>query len=150
VAATTVSEKKYRARTVKSRKYIEKTSRMLPGGVESNIRLFAPYPFVTREAQGPYLWDIDGNKYIDYAIGYGTLILGHNHPSIVRAVKTQVGRGGIFGAPNEHTYDYVKLVKKAFPSVELFRGHHERDKGREGLHRQGEDRQGGRVISRRS
>jgi glutamate-1-semialdehyde 2,1-aminomutase len=121
VAATTVSEKKYRAMTVESRKYIEKTSKMLPGGVESNIRLFAPYPFVTREAQGPYLWDIDGNKYIDYAIGYGTLILGHNHPSIVKAVKAQVGRGGIFGAPNEHTYDYVKLVKKAFPSVDLFR-----------------------------
>ncbi len=121
VATVTSSEKKYRAKTRESRKYIENAKKLIPGGVESNIRLFEPYPFVAHRAQGPYIWDIDGNKMIDFALGYGPLLLGHRHPAVVKAVKEQVDRGSMFGSPTEFTAEYVKLVQKALPSVEMFR-----------------------------
>ncbi|OGS55510.1 MAG: hypothetical protein A3K60_06880 [Euryarchaeota archaeon RBG_19FT_COMBO_56_21] len=114
-------EQKYRTRTNKSRKYIENAKTHIPGGVESNIRVFEPYPFVARKGEGPYIYDIDGNKMIDYALGYGPLILGHRHPEVVKAVKEQVDRGSLFGSPTEAPSEYVKLVKKAMPSIELFR-----------------------------
>ena len=121
VTTVTSSEKKYRAKTKESRKYIENAKKLIPGGVESNIRVFEPYPFVSHRAQGPYIWDIDGNKMIDFALGYGPLLLGHRHPAVVKAVKAQVDRGSMFGSPTEFTSEYVKLVQKALPSVEMFR-----------------------------
>ena len=114
-------EKRYKERTRKSKNYIEKSKRLIPGGVESNIRLFSPYPFVSRRAEGPYLYDIDGNKITDYALGYGPLILGHKHPKVVKAVKNQVDRGSMFGSPTELTAKYVEIVRKAMPSIEMFR-----------------------------
>ncbi len=114
-------ERKYKQKTQKSKKHIEWSRGLMPGGVESNIRLFKPYPFVSRRAQGPYIYDIDGNKMTDYTLGYGPLILGHRHPKVVKAVKEQVDRGSMFGSPTELPAKYVELVKKAMPSIEMFR-----------------------------
>ena len=114
-------EKEYVSRTEKSRAHFEKAKRLLPAGVESNVRYFEPYPFVVRSAKGPYLYDIDGNKIIDYALGYGPMILGHNHPDVVRAVKVQIGKGMMYGTSGELAVDYVNVVRKAMPSIELFR-----------------------------
>lgn len=114
-------EKKYKQRTRKSKEHIERSKSLIPGGVESNIRLFKPYPFVSRKAEGPYIYDIDGNKIIDYTLGYGPLILGHRHPRVVKAVKEQVDRGSMFGSPTELPTKYVELVRKAMPSIEMFR-----------------------------
>jgi len=91
-------EKEYVRKTKKSRAHYAKARQLLPSGVESNVRFFEPYPFYVKKAQGPYLWDIDGNRIIDYALGYGPMILGHNHPSVKRAVKEQLERGVLFGA----------------------------------------------------
>jgi len=115
------SEKKYKAKTKKSKKHFEKAKKLIPAGVESNIRLFTPHPFIAREGKGPYIFDIDGNKLFDFALGYGPLILGHRRPEVVKAVKAQVDRGSMFGAPSEYAVEYVELVKKALPSIELFR-----------------------------
>ena len=117
----TSCEKRYRAKTKKSGEHIKEAAKHLPAGVESNIRLFSPNPFVVRRAKGAYLYDIDGNKIIDYALGYGPMILGHTRPEVIRAVKEQAEKGTVFGAPSEISVDYVKLVKKAMPSIELFR-----------------------------
>lgn len=114
-------EKEYLARTRKSREHWKKAKRLIPAGVESNVRFFEPYPFYVKRAKGAYLWDLDGNKIIDYALGYGPMILGHNHPAVVRAVKEQVDRGTMFGTPVELAYEYVKMVQKAMPSIEMFR-----------------------------
>jgi glutamate-1-semialdehyde 2,1-aminomutase len=114
-------EKEYVSRTRRSREHFKKAVKLLPAGVESNIRLFKPYPFVSRRAEGPYIYDIDGNKLIDYTLGYGPLILGHRHPKVVKAVKDQVDRGSMFGSPTELPAKYVELVKKAMPSIEMFR-----------------------------
>ena len=118
---STSCESRYRAKTKKSEEHIRKAREHLPAGVESNIRLFSPHPFVVKRAKGAYLYDIDGNKIIDYALGYGPMILGHTRPEVIRAVKEQAEKGTVFGAPSEISVDYVKLVKKAMPSIELFR-----------------------------
>jgi len=114
-------EKEYVRKTKKSRAHYAKARQLLPSGVESNVRFFEPYPFYVKKAQGPYLWDIDGNRIIDYALGYGPMILGHNHPSVKRAVKEQLERGVLFGASPDQAVEYVKMVQKALPSIEMFR-----------------------------
>ena len=117
----TTSESRYRDRTRRSREHIERSRDLIPGGVESNIRLFEPYPFVSAKAEGAYLYDIDGNKLVDYTLGYGPLILGHRHPAVVQAVKEQVDRGSMFGSPTELPTKYVELIQEAMPSMEMFR-----------------------------
>jgi glutamate-1-semialdehyde 2,1-aminomutase len=114
-------EKEYVSKTRRSREHQRKAVKLLPGGVESNIRLFSPYPFVSRRAEGPFLYDIDGNRMIDYTLGYGPLILGHRHPKVVKAVKEQIDRGSMFGSPTELPARYVEQLRKAMPSMEMFR-----------------------------
>jgi len=114
-------EAKYTAKRKKSKAHYEQAKKHLPAGVESNIRLFEPHPFIAKEGKGPYLYDIDGNKLIDFALGYGPLILGHRRPEVIKAVKEQLNRGTMFGSPTLNALEYVKLIKKALPSIELFR-----------------------------
>ncbi|MBU0623748.1 MAG: aminotransferase class III-fold pyridoxal phosphate-dependent enzyme, partial [Candidatus Thermoplasmatota archaeon] len=98
MAAQASYEKEYVARTSRSKAHFDKAKKLIPSGVESNVRFFEPYPFYVKRAKGAHLWDIDGNKIIDYALGYGPMILGHNHPAVIRAVKEQVDKGTMFGA----------------------------------------------------
>src|SRR4030042_1207978 len=114
-------EKEYVSRTKKSRAHWEKVRKHIPSGVESNVRFFEPYPFFVKSAKGPYIFDIDGNKIIDFALGYGPMILGHNNPAVIKAVKAQAEKGTMFGASVEMAYDYVKMIKRAMPSIEMFR-----------------------------
>lgn len=114
-------EKEYVSRTRKSRAHWEKVRKLIPSGVESNVRFFEPYPFYVKKAKGAYLWDLDGNKITDYALGYGPMILGHNHPAVSKAVKEQVDKGTMYGASGELAFEYVNMVKKAMPSIEMFR-----------------------------
>jgi len=121
MAAYASYEKEYVRRTRKSREHWEKVRKHIPAGVESNVRFFEPYPFYVKRAKGPYIWDLDGNKIIDFALGYGPMILGHNHPDVVRAVVGQVKKGTMYGASSEMAHDYVRMVQKAMPSIEMFR-----------------------------
>ncbi len=114
-------EKEYVSRTTKSRAHWEKVRKLIPSGVESNVRFFEPYPFYVKKALGAYIWDLDGNKITDYALGYGPMILGHNHPAVVKAVKEQVDKGTMYGASAEMAFEYVSVVQKAMPSIEMFR-----------------------------
>lgn len=114
-------EKEYLCKTRKSRAHWEKVRKCIPSGVESNVRFFEPYPFYVKRANGAYLWDLDDNKIIDYALGYGPMILGHNHPAVAKAVKEQVDKGTMFGASAEMALDYVNMIRKAMPSIEMFR-----------------------------
>ena len=118
---STSCENKYRAKTKKSGEHIRNAREHMPAGVESNIRLFSPHPFVVDRAEGAYLFDIDGNKYIDYALGYGPMILGHTRPEVLKAVKEAADKGTVYGAPSEKPIELAKLIKKAMPSIELFR-----------------------------
>jgi len=91
---------RYQQRTSASRALIERGRRTMPLGVESNFRFFEPYPIFIDRALGARVWDVDGHEYIDHALCFGALMVGHAHPAIVRAVSTQAERGLMFGMPH--------------------------------------------------
>ncbi|GAC1397327.1 MAG: glutamate-1-semialdehyde 2,1-aminomutase [Ktedonobacteraceae bacterium] len=97
---------------------------LLPGGVNSPVRAFRGVggePVFIDHAQGPYLYDVDGNKYLDYVQSWGPMILGHAYPSVVDAVVQASQRGFSFGAPTQAESELAKLVIERVPSVEMMR-----------------------------
>jgi glutamate-1-semialdehyde 2,1-aminomutase len=98
--------------------------RVIPGGVNSPARAFGGVggnPVVMARGQGPFLFDLDGNQYIDYIGSWGPLILGHCHPHVTQAVETALRRGASFGAPTEAETELAELVIDAMPSIEMVR-----------------------------
>ena len=107
--------------TEKSRKLFEEAKKVLPGGVSSPVRAIKPYPFYTKRANGSKITDIDGNEYIDYVMGYGPLLLGHNHPAIKEAVIKQLSDGWLYGTPTELEVTLAKEIIKLYPSIGMVR-----------------------------
>jgi glutamate-1-semialdehyde 2,1-aminomutase len=99
----------------------ERAKKLMPGGVNSPVRAFQPYPFFTERAKGSRLFDVDGKEYVDYCLGYGPLILGHAHPKLIDAVKTQLENGSLFGTPTEQEVELVELICTLVPSAEMVR-----------------------------
>ncbi|MBI1889463.1 MAG: glutamate-1-semialdehyde 2,1-aminomutase [Burkholderiales bacterium] len=95
-----------------------------PGGVNSPVRAFRSVggtPRFITHAEGPYFWDADGKRYIDYIGSWGPAIVGHAHPEVVRAVQEAAARGLSFGAPTEGEIDMAEEICKLVPSVEQVR-----------------------------
>src|SRR3954463_12027422 len=109
---------------VRSRDAYQRACRVIPGGVNSPARAFGAVggqpPFIAR-GEGPYLFDIDGNEYLDYVGSWGPLILGHAHPRVVRAIEETARKGATFGAPTELETKLAELIIRAMPSVEMVR-----------------------------
>jgi glutamate-1-semialdehyde 2,1-aminomutase len=108
----------------RSQQAFERASRLIPGGVNSPARAFGAVggnPIFIERGEGPYLFDIDGNKYLDYVGSWGPLILGHCHPRVVRAVHDALMRGASFGAPTEVELLLAEEIMKCFPSIEMVR-----------------------------
>jgi glutamate-1-semialdehyde 2,1-aminomutase len=96
----------------------------MPGGVNSPARAFGAVggePIFIDRGRGAYLWDIDGNRYIDYVGSWGPLILGHAHPAVVAAVSEATRRGTSFGAPTEAENQLAQLIVDSVPSIEKVR-----------------------------
>jgi glutamate-1-semialdehyde 2,1-aminomutase len=96
----------------------------MPGGVNSPVRAFKAVggtPFFVAKGEGCYLWDVDGNRFIDFVCSWGPLILGHAHPEVVAAVKEAVERGTTYGAPTELEVALAEKIQQAFPSMEMLR-----------------------------
>jgi glutamate-1-semialdehyde 2,1-aminomutase len=109
---------------VRSREAFERACRVIPGGVNSPARAFGAVggqPLFIARGEGPYLFDLDGNRYLDYVGSWGPLILGHAHPRVVQAVEEAVRRGASFGAPTELETQLAELIIAAVPSIELVR-----------------------------
>jgi glutamate-1-semialdehyde 2,1-aminomutase len=108
----------------RSRQLQQRAENLLPGGVDSPVRAFRAVggdpPFVVR-AEGAYLWDADGNRYLDYFGSWGPMILGHSAPAVVRAVQEVAARGVSFGASTPSEADLAEMVRRAFPAVEMLR-----------------------------
>ncbi|HEV3144159.1 MAG TPA: glutamate-1-semialdehyde 2,1-aminomutase [Gemmataceae bacterium] len=108
----------------RSQQAFARASRLMPGGVNSPARAFGAVggipPFIAR-GEGPYLFDIDGNRYLDYIGSWGPLILGHCHPRVVEAVNQALCDGASFGAPTERESELAELIVEAMPSVEMVR-----------------------------
>jgi len=97
---------------------------VLPGGVNSPVRAFRAVggePVFIASAGGPYLYDVDGNRYLDYVQSWGPMILGHAHPAVVDAVVQASKRGFSFGAPTAAESELAKLVIESVPSIEMVR-----------------------------
>lgn len=108
----------------KSRQIFEKALTLIPGGVNSPARAFGGVggaPVVIDRAEGPFLFDVDGNRYIDYVLSWGPMILGHGDPRVVEALKLSVVKGTSFGAPTQAENDLAELVVKLVPSIEKVR-----------------------------
>jgi len=102
----------------------ERASRVIPGGVNSPARAFGAVggePLIIDRGEGPYLFDIDGNRFIDYVASWGPHILGHRHPAVLAAVEDALTRGTSFGAPTELETELAEMVVEAVPSVEKVR-----------------------------
>ena len=109
---------------VRSREAFQRASRLIPGGVNSPARAFGAVggsPLFIARGEGPYLYDLDGNQYLDYVASWGPLILGHAHPRVVRAVEEAMRRGATFGAPTEAESQLAELIVDAVPSMEMVR-----------------------------
>ncbi len=104
-----------------SRRLYEKAKRLLPGGVDSPVRAFEPYPFFIDRGDGSRIRDVDGNEYVDYCLAYGPLILGHQAPPVVKAVKDQLKRGVLFGVPSELELDLAEKITNHVPCAEMVR-----------------------------
>jgi glutamate-1-semialdehyde 2,1-aminomutase len=98
--------------------------RVMPGGVNSPARAFGGVggePVFIQQAEGPWLIDIDGNRYLDYIGSWGPMILGHGHPAVVEAVEAALHRGTSYGAPTLQETELAELIIEAVPSVEKVR-----------------------------
>lgn len=105
----------------RSKNMYEEAKKLMPGGVNSPVRAFDPFPFFTSHARGSKLFDVDDNYYIDYCLAYGPLILGHTNPVILEAVKNQLAQGIIYGTPSELEIRLAEKIKKSYFSMDMIR-----------------------------
>jgi glutamate-1-semialdehyde 2,1-aminomutase len=102
----------------------KKAEIILPGGVSSPVRAFRAVggqPLFIDRGEGPYLYDVDGNRYIDYVLSWGPLILGHAHPEVATALKDAVDKGTSYGAPSPLEVKLAELVLSFMPNIEMLR-----------------------------
>ncbi|HHW86453.1 MAG TPA: glutamate-1-semialdehyde 2,1-aminomutase [Chloroflexi bacterium] len=110
--------------TTKSEQLFAAAQQVIPGGVNSPVRAFRSVggtPRFIERGAGPYVWDADGNRYIDYVLSWGPLTLGHAHPAVVAALQAAVVRGTSYGAPTALETELARLVIDLVPSVEMVR-----------------------------
>jgi len=112
------------ASTARSAALFAEAQGLLPGGVDSPVRAFRAVggtPRFIARARGAAVWDVDDNRYIDYLASWGPLIAGHAHPGVVAAIQEAAARGTSYGATTEAELDLARIVKQAFPSIDLVR-----------------------------
>jgi glutamate-1-semialdehyde 2,1-aminomutase len=110
--------------TTKSSQLFRQAEKVIPGGVNSPVRACRSVgadPLFIRKAAGAVIVDADGNRYIDFIGSWGPMILGHNHPAVVKAVQKVLERGMSFGAPTDLEVELAQMVIEAVPSVEMVR-----------------------------
>jgi len=106
---------------MKSEELFKEAQNYLPGGVDSPVRAYKPYPFFAKEAKGSKIIDVDGNSYIDYCLAYGPLVLGHANEKIMGKVAEQLKIGSAYGVPTENEIKLAKLVIKKVPCADMVR-----------------------------
>ena len=107
-----------------SKSLFERAQQSIPGGVNSPVRAFKSVggtPVFIKSAKGAYLYDEDGNRYIDYINSWGPTILGHAYEPVVKAVQEKVALGTSFGAPTELEITIAELIRSMTPNVDLIR-----------------------------
>ena len=110
--------------TTQSEQLYATAQQLIPGGVNSPVRAFKSVggtPRFIERGEGAYVWDADGNRYIDYVLSWGPLTLGHAHPDVVEALQKAASQGTSYGAPTKIENDLAELVIETVPSIEMIR-----------------------------
>src|SRR5512147_214426 len=108
----------------KSISLFQEAQTLFPGGVNSPVRAFRAVggqPLFIECGEGPYLYDVDGNRYIDYVLSWGPLITGHAHPKVVEAIQKAAGKGTSYGAPSPLEIELAKKIMDFMPNIEMIR-----------------------------
>ena len=117
---TTILER-YAELHPRSRELHRRALKLFPDGVTHDIRFATPFPIYVERAQGSRKWDVDGNEIVDYVMGHGALLLGHQHPDVTAAVAAQAAKGTHYGASHELELRWGELVTQLVPSAEKLR-----------------------------
>ncbi len=110
--------------TSESQAIMTRARQLFPGGVNSPVRAFGGVggePFVVQRGEGPYIWDVDGNRYIDYVLSWGPLVLGHAAPVVLDALNDVMQRGTSFGIPTGLEVQLAELIVQRMPHIEMLR-----------------------------
>jgi glutamate-1-semialdehyde 2,1-aminomutase len=102
----------------------ERAAQLFPGGVNSPVRAYRAVggdPPIIARGHGPFVWDVDDNRYIDFVGAFGPLLLGHAHPAVVAAMRSAVEAGGSFGATSPSEVRLAELIRSRMPSIERLR-----------------------------
>jgi glutamate-1-semialdehyde 2,1-aminomutase len=118
---TATIEEEYRQKFTESAVRFERARETIAGGITHDSRAFSPFPLSVDRADGARKWDADGNELLDYWMGHGALLLGHNHPALTEAVAEQVRRGTHYGACHELEIEWAELVHRLVPCAEKVR-----------------------------
>ena len=111
----------YRARTPRAAALSRKAVALLPSGIVHDSRRTLPYSIYGDRGLGSRKWDVDGNEYVDYYGGHGALILGHQHPEVLKAIEKQLGKGMHLAAANELEIEWARVISEMIPSAERVR-----------------------------
>ena len=118
---TLTIDEEYRQKFAGSGALYERAREVIAGGITHDTRAFAPFPVYVDRADGARKWDADGTELLDYWMGHGALLLGHNHPEVTEAVAQQVGKGTHYGACHALEIEWAELVHRLIPSAEKVR-----------------------------
>src|SRR5437667_9153154 len=114
-------EAEFRRRTPGSQKIHKRAESTLPMGVSSSFQAVPPYPLFVNRAVGSHIWDIDGNEYVDFHLGFGSLLVGHSHPLLVEALRDQLGKGSLYSLPCPDTVYLAEEMVRRFAPIEQVR-----------------------------
>ena len=111
-------------KTIRSRALFQRANSFIPGGVNSPVRAFRSVggdPLFIKQAKGILLEDVDGNKFLDYVLSWGPMILGHANSQVLKAINCATKRGTSYGAPCEGEVELTQLIVKTVPSIDQIR-----------------------------
>jgi glutamate-1-semialdehyde 2,1-aminomutase len=114
-------EAEFRRRTPRSHELHERALSSLPMGVSSSFQAVPPYPLFIDHAKGSRIWDLDGNEYTDFHLGFGSLLVGHSHPVLVEALRDQLGKGSLYSLPCPDTVYLAEEMVRRFAPIEQVR-----------------------------
>ena len=114
-------EAQFRKRTPRSHEMHERAKSSLPMGVSSSFQAVPPYPLFISRAEGSQIWDLDGNRYTDFHLAFGSLLVGHSHPVLVEALRDQLGRGSLYSLPSADVVYLAEELVRRFAPIEQVR-----------------------------
>ncbi len=111
----------YISRTPASAKEAKRAQAVIPGGVGSAIQFWSPYPIYVKDSKGAYVWDMDGNRYIDYCMCYAAMVAGHADPIIAEAISEQARHGTLYGMPGPLAAELAEEIRRRYPVIDMLR-----------------------------